>query len=644
MKKSKFSLAFLLLILTLTNLSSAQIITIPQNEVEYGNSLIRIFSENKVGFIDTSGKVVIPAKFANVYEFSEGLAAARVDGTFGFINTKGDFVIKPKYDFVQKFKNGAAVVYLNGKTGLLYNNGKEILYNSYSLIKFVSGTKAFVKTHSKKMGMINIDGSLVIDTLYDYVAGIYSGLIVGDIETRSASGREWIKSDVTVLDTAGNIIYPSGMFSGFSEVKNGLLPLTRKDSTGNYNIYTYIDYTGKVKFERTKYINFISGYDSTVSYMLNDSLFIIEYVDLDLYGNGKSYKGLYNINSQTLIKDTNWNNITSISNKSFYVTGDSTNKIINDRGEVLFDLRASGSQLKFSTNYKYIIISKDNNFAIYDAGGNSVIPFQARFISGITEFEGSDYIFYIDFTPDGITKLTEVKGLNTDFNWVIPKEHISFDIDKKGFVSASDSNHFYCYNPHGRLIYKSDLYGDNANYNIDFMDQINLSSGRFFNNSFNPNYSRYNINDNGVSVFIDERKDTVFRNKYKGLDLIIVNKGEKVVTVGTNYLMKLKLQAKDKDGKWKDIENEFSGGICGTGLEEEKLGQYDYLLSTIPLFEGEIKTVMRAELTYPHPKFKGAKIKIYSNEIECGINPAQFWRKPADFDFDAKDFRRITVY
>ena len=80
------------------------------------------------------------------------------------------------------------------------------------------------------------------------------------------------------------------------------------------------------------------------------------------------------------------------------------------------------------------------------------------------------------------------------------------------------------------------------------------------------------------------------------------------------------------------------------GLEQEKLGQYDYLLSTIPLFEGEIKTVMRAELTYPHPKFKGAKIKIYSNEIECGINPAQFWRKPADFDFDAKDFRRITVY
>lgn len=642
MKKSKFSLAFLLLIFTLTNLSSAQVISVSQKEVEYGKSLIRIFSNNKVGFIDTSGKVVIPAKFANAYEFSEGLAAARVNGTFGFINTKGNFVIKPKYDFVQGFRNGAAIVYLNGKTGLLYKNGKDILYNNYSLIKFVSDTKAFVTTHSKKMGMINTDGSLVIDTLYDYVAGIYSGLIVGDIETRSASGKEWIKSDVTVLDTAGNIIYPSGMFTGFSEVRNGLLPLTRKDSTGEISIYTYLDYTGKVKFETKRIINYTSGPDSTISYILNDSLFIIDYT----YGleNGyiKAYKGLYNISTGILIKDTKWINITSLNNKSFYVTGDSTYKIINDRGEVLFDLK--GSLTKFSDNYKYIVMGKNNHYAVFDAEGNTIIPFQSRFISGITEYEGNDYVFYIDFKPDGSTKLIEVKGLNTDFNWVIPKEHISFDIDKKGFVSASDSNHFYCYNPHGRLIYKSDLYGDNANYNIDFMDQINLSPGRFFNNSFNPNYNRYNIDDNGVSVFIDERKDTLFRNKYKGLDLIIVNKGEKVVTVGTNYLMRLKLQAKDRYGRWKDIENEFNGGICGTGLREEKLGQYDYLLSTVPLFEGEIKTVMRAELTYPHPKFKGAKIKIYSNEVECGINPAQYWRNPADFNFDAKDFRRITVY
>ena len=101
MKKSKFSLAFLLLIFTLIFsliqplISSAQSILQSSKDIAYGNSLIRIFSENKIGFVDGEGSIAIPTKFISALNFSEGIAPARLTGKFGFINSKGKFIVQP---------------------------------------------------------------------------------------------------------------------------------------------------------------------------------------------------------------------------------------------------------------------------------------------------------------------------------------------------------------------------------------------------------------------------------------------------------------------------------------------------------------------------------------------------------------------
>lgn len=647
MKNSKFSLEFLLLIISLTfyNFSSVQECFAQLNETEYGNSLIRVFSDNKAGFIDTTGNVIIQPKFANAYDFSEGLSAARINGTFGFINTKGEFVIKPKYDFVQSFKNGNAVFYRDGCAGILDKSGNELFFENYSLIKFESDTKAFVTTHSKKMGMIDKMGNLIIDTAYTFISGIFGAMVLCDVETFSPSGRIWVGSDVTVFDTTGKIIIPPGIYSGFSDFNNGVLSLSRRDSTGNFYITSFLNKSGNIIFEKNKFINFVSGFDSTINSVLNDSLVIIEYVDLDISGNGINYKGLFNIKSNSLIKDRSWYNMQNLECKSFHVYGDKVNKIITDKGELLFDLTEPNTGVKISENRKYIIMNKNNLWSVYDSEGKIIIPYQEKFIAGIPEYGGNDYVFYLDFTPGGsLTKSVEVKGIQTDFDWVIPKEHLTFDINKSGYVSAADSNNFYCYNPHGKLIFKSRLTGEDAEYNIDHLDKFDFDYHYFYRKSFNPNYNKYNIKDDGVSIFIDEKTDTLYKNKYKGLNFYIVNKGEKPVNLGADYNLRIKAQAKDRDGKWKDIERDESVLICGNGKNDEVLGQYDYIKYAIPVYSGDFKTVMRIVLNYPHPKYKNVKVKIYSNEIECGINPAQFWRKAENFYFENKDFRKVKIY
>jgi hypothetical protein len=79
------------------------------------------------GYVDTSCKLVIPATFDSVQEFSQGLAAVRVDEKWGYINKTGKFVIKPIFDGAEKFSGGLAAVTLRDKTGCIDRSGKFFL-------------------------------------------------------------------------------------------------------------------------------------------------------------------------------------------------------------------------------------------------------------------------------------------------------------------------------------------------------------------------------------------------------------------------------------------------------------------------------------------------------------------------------------
>jgi WG containing repeat len=124
-----------------------------------------VINHGKTGFIDKTGKIVIPlayegpAYFSEGYAyvmwgkssgyidtdgkliwegfgrpFSEGLAAVNTEAGTGFINTKGRLVIEPKYDSAGNFSDGLAAVYKNGKWGYIDKTGKIVVPMIFDIV------------------------------------------------------------------------------------------------------------------------------------------------------------------------------------------------------------------------------------------------------------------------------------------------------------------------------------------------------------------------------------------------------------------------------------------------------------------------------------------------------------------------------
>jgi len=77
---------------------------------EFSEGLCAVSVNQKWGFIDKNGEIVLPTEFERVHSFSEGLAPAWLDEGYGYIDHFGDFVIPQKYIFASTFKNGLALV------------------------------------------------------------------------------------------------------------------------------------------------------------------------------------------------------------------------------------------------------------------------------------------------------------------------------------------------------------------------------------------------------------------------------------------------------------------------------------------------------------------------------------------------------
>jgi len=84
----------------------------------------------KWGFIDKSGKEVIPNIYSDFFSFSEGLAAAKKD-KWGFIDKNCKEIVPFKYDEVKSFLDGMAAVKYGSKWGFIDKKGKQILPFKY---------------------------------------------------------------------------------------------------------------------------------------------------------------------------------------------------------------------------------------------------------------------------------------------------------------------------------------------------------------------------------------------------------------------------------------------------------------------------------------------------------------------------------
>jgi len=125
--------------------------------------LEKIEMNGKWGYIDKTGREVIPVKYDTISDFKRGLAKVKLDGKWGIINENGKEIIPPKYDDVMSFKDKTVKVRLNDKWKFGYIGGANriVIPIIYDFIgKFNEDGLAKVKLNGK-WGYIDKTGKTV---------------------------------------------------------------------------------------------------------------------------------------------------------------------------------------------------------------------------------------------------------------------------------------------------------------------------------------------------------------------------------------------------------------------------------------------------------------------------------------------------
>jgi len=284
----------------------------------FSEGLAMVSINNKIGYIDKTGKVVIEPQFDGGFAFNDGLASVCIketngitDGTtdettngseykYGYIDKTGKMVIKPQFQWSIKFSEGlAGVRRLNpddgtyGKWGFIDKTGKLVIDYQFDAVgDFGDGLVGVVK--NDKLLFIDKNGSVVIDPGIDapgekYKRGVpicfTDGIAV--IEKNGKSGA---------IDKTGKVVInlQYDWFYGFNE---GLAAVEKDGKFG------FIDKTGKViiDYQYESANNFDKGIalvekngkkyfiDKTGKVVMEPKMFVISYSEglIDIGINGK---------------------------------------------------------------------------------------------------------------------------------------------------------------------------------------------------------------------------------------------------------------------------------------------------------------------------------------------------------------------
>lgn len=141
-------------------------------EFDYADNVIegrrRVINDNKFGFLNSKGKLVIPMKYDNAGNFKEGYAAVKLNSKYGYIDTDGRMIIEPQFDGASFFFEGLAQVKVKTNQGnkvyLIDRDGKAVC-KRYDFIGDFYKDRAIVRI-GNEIGYINQQGQEVIALKY----------------------------------------------------------------------------------------------------------------------------------------------------------------------------------------------------------------------------------------------------------------------------------------------------------------------------------------------------------------------------------------------------------------------------------------------------------------------------------------------
>ena len=198
--------------------------------LRFSENLACVKSNDKWGFINHSGEIVIPCIYEDASDFSEGLAKVKLNGRLGYINAFGEVVIPCIYDEVMSFADGLAGAKCNDKWGFINLSGEVVIPCIYDEVMSFADGLAAVK-YNGKWGFININklDKPVISCIYDEASTFSEGL-----------ARVKLDGKYGFIDKYGNYVVPCIYDYVYYNVDNGLVLVKEGD------VYKVINNSGKV--------------------------------------------------------------------------------------------------------------------------------------------------------------------------------------------------------------------------------------------------------------------------------------------------------------------------------------------------------------------------------------------------------------
>jgi hypothetical protein len=146
----------------------------------FSEGLAPVAKDEKYGYIDTTGAVVIPYEYDTASPFSEGLAIVSKDGSYAHIDKKGATVIDlgTEYDYAESFSEDLACVWKELKAGYIDKTGKLAIPLQYSGANSFNEGFAIVTGENGKYGFIDKTGAFVVPAEYDGRPTVMDGVAV----------------------------------------------------------------------------------------------------------------------------------------------------------------------------------------------------------------------------------------------------------------------------------------------------------------------------------------------------------------------------------------------------------------------------------------------------------------------------------
>lgn len=613
--------------------------------------LFPIWINNRHGFINQKGSVVIEPKYRDLGDFVDGLAPARINGTFGYINTEGVYEIPPVFDFATDFSEGFARVWQDGKLFFIDKMGQKV----WDIDMVNAGDFEKGLAH-----VLIIKDSIRLEKALDTLGQLHDiqefpqwdmDLTIITIPPHKETEQE----QVGVKSKTGKMIVPFGRYKSIEPFHEGLAKVEIKKG---YDSETgFINRKGELVFKLKKGMYAFDNYFS-------EGLLGVETCTIaDDFNSTKFTTWLDTTGKVIFEKKQDEEGTPFQTHRSF--SGDIRNWYLMDKtGKQLSENRFEWFKNNdFSKNRVLVAyhdttsrFTENEKWGVIDSMGNYRIPPQYDKVSD-TEFQKEGLLVAIadtstnPKTEDVYTGKSYHWGLiDTMGNWLIKPKFTN--VNPKGFQNGLlyvEIDAIYGYvDRTGEFVWQAQKQTP-KNKNIRNVEPLNIAymmRGYYYILPSNYTKNRYQTSadnlciaktaqptlelpEGQIGILAKLNETAIFQNFFKGFKIYVYNttKDSFDMDVQDNRLY-ITMQALDNKGIWRDIEYSPSSW-CGNSYYSVTLKAHEYWALTVPVYDGDIETTLRFAFSTQREKNQVYKVNqpIYSNTFIGKINPAQFWNK-----------------